>query len=137
MDVPKAESIVKSLGLEFVHYVKISTDLKEIDAQRDMYSIQAIRNGISEYAGPNANVLNPKMREGIVLRPLIELTKNNGERIICKHKRAEFIETKTPRVVDLDKQRVLESAQLIVDEWVTNNRLNNILSHLKDALFDG
>ena len=37
LDVPKAEGFVKSLGLEFVHYVKVSTDLAALDAERDAF----------------------------------------------------------------------------------------------------
>lgn len=123
LDVPKAEEICKNLGLEFVHYVKISTDLKELDAQRDADSVQAIRNGV----GPG------KMREGIVIRPLIELTKNNGARIICKHKRDEFRETKSPRpIIDPEKLKVLAEAEQIADEYVTLTRLQHVLQKIPD-----
>lgn len=123
LDVLKAEVFCKNLNIEFVHYVKISTDLKLIDAERDADSVQAIRNGI----GPG------KIREGVVLRPLIELIKNNGERIICKHKRDEFRETKSPRVVqDPQKQKILEQADQIVDEYVVLQRLLHVLDKIPD-----
>jgi len=99
------------------------TDIAEIDAQRDRPSTQAIRNGCGEHA-----------REGVVLRPLIEVTKNNGDRIIVKHKGDEFKETKTPRNVDPEKMQILEEANAVADEWVTLNRLNNIISHLPGDL---
>ena len=119
--VPQAEEVAKSLGLEFVHYVRISTDLPEIDAQRDADSVQAVRNGITE----------PMKREGVVLRPLIEVRKNNGERIVAKHKGDEFKETATPRkVVDQDKQKVIEEAEAIAFEWVTHERLLHVLDKL-------
>jgi len=120
-NVPEAEEIAKKLGLEFVPYVKIKTSLEEIDAQRDAMSIVAVRNGISV----------PKEREGVVLRPLIELTKSNGSRIICKHKGDKFRETASPRVVeDPSKLKVLEDADKIANEWVTVNRLEHILQKL-------
>jgi hypothetical protein len=123
LNVEHAENICKFLGLEFVHYVKISTDLKEIDAQRDADSVQAIRNGCG--AG--------HIREGIILHPLIEVRKNNGERIIAKHKRDEFRETKTPRpIVDPERLKVLNDAELIAKEWVTKNRLEHILQKIPD-----
>ena len=116
--VPNAEEVVTKLGLEFVHYKKINTTLSEIDAERDADSLQAVRNGCGSH-----------MREGVVLRPLIELTKNNGERIIVKHKRDEFAERKhNPKVVDLDKQVLLTNAQAIADEWVVYNRLMHVLA---------
>lgn len=121
LDVPKAESLVLFLGLEFVYYEKVSTDLVSLDAQRDADSVQAVRNG----CGPG------KLREGVVLRPLIELTKNNGERIISKHKRDEFRETKTPRpIVDPAKLKILQDAELISQEWVTGERLNHVTSKI-------
>ncbi len=123
-DVPVAERMAINLGLEFVHYKKISTDIKEIDAERDAESVQAIRNG----CGPG------KKREGVVLRPLIEMANKTGERIVAKHKRADFSENKTQREVDVssDKLQILEEANAIAEEWVTANRLKNILSHLPE-----
>lgn len=123
LNVPNAENVCKAFNIEFVDYVKITTDLSEIDAQRDRDSVQAIRNGMG--AG--------KLREGIVLRPLIEVTLNNGDRIICKHKRYEFMETKTPRQVSTEGLKVLEDAKEIANEWVTEMRLTHILDKLPGA----
>lgn len=148
LDVPKAEKVASDFGLEFVHYVRVPTDLSILDAWRDAPSVQAIRNGVSElvpfteYVDGKDHVksdvlggvvINPKKREGIILRPIIELTKNNGSRVIVKHKGDEFKETATPRkVVDLDKQKVLEDAQAIADEWVTLHRMEHVLQKLPD-----
>jgi len=122
--VPQAEDIAKKLGLEFVHYSKISTDLKDIDTERDADSVQAIRNGIGI----------GKMREGVVLRPLIEVIKNNGERIIAKHKRDEFSEhSHPPRVIDPAKIEVLKEAEDIANQWVTEMRLTHILQELPNC----
>lgn len=124
LNVPNAEDVAKHLGLEFVYYEKITTDLKTIDAQRDADSVQAIRNGM----GPG------KKREGIVLRPLIEMRKNNNERIIAKHKREEFQERQhQPKVVDPERFIILENAQAIADEWVVPMRLEHILQELPNA----
>ena len=116
LNVPSAEGVCKSLGFEFVDYVKVSTDLEFLNAERDKPSIQAIRNGCGE-----------KMREGIVLRPLVELTMNNGERIIAKHKGENFKETKTQKEVSSEKLKVMENAKAIAEEWVTEVRLSHIL----------
>ena len=121
--VPQAEEIVKSLGLEFIHYVKIPVELGFIDGERDSDSVQAIRNGIGE----------GKKREGIVLRPLTEVVKNNGTRIMAKHKRDDFRETKTKRkIVDKDKLKVLKKAREIAEEWVTLMRLNHVLDKIEN-----
>lgn len=120
LDVPNAEDVSKKLGLEFVEYSKISTNLDEIDKRRDRPSTQAVRNGIKEN----------KLREGIVLRPLIELIKNNGNRIIVKHKKDEFKETKTKREVNPEQLKILEDAKKIAEEWVTPMRLTHVLDKL-------
>ena len=132
LNVPDAEDVAKKLGLEFVFYKKCSlvtcvnpmrveTNLKEIDAERDAPSVQAKRNGI----------LEDKPREGVVLRPLVEMKLNNGSRIIVKHKGDSFRETTTPRpVVDPAKLQVLSEATAIANEWVTNTRLEHVLQKL-------
>lgn len=121
LSVPQAEEVAKKLGLEFVYYTKIPTDLASLDAARDADSQQAVRNGVG--AG--------KKMEGVVLRPLIEMTLNNGSRIICKHKRDEFRETASPRpVVDPAQLQVLEDAEKIANEWVTPMRLQHVLDKI-------
>lgn len=117
LDVPRAESFARSLGFDFVAWKQVSTALDSLDAERDAESIQAIKNGI----GPG------KKREGVVLRPLIELTYNNGGRIIAKHKRDDFQETKTPRLAKNIDLQVLTDAKAIADEWVTEMRLTHVL----------
>lgn len=119
--VPQAEDVCKGLGIEFVHYVKISTDLAEIDKQRDAESVQAVRNGM----GPG------KKREGVVLRPPFEVKKNNGERVMSKHKIEEFAERQNvPPVADPAKLKALADAQAIAEEWVTPMRLTHVLDKL-------
>lgn len=120
LSVPKAESIVKYLGLEFVHYVKIPTTLEAIKEQGYIDSVQAVRNGMGE----------GHMREGVVLRPLEEFTKNNGNRIIVKFKRDEFKETKNTRELNSEELKVLDNAKEIADEWVTPMRLAHVLDKL-------
>ncbi len=125
LNVPLAENICKSLNIEFVDYVKVSTDLVSLDAERDKNSIQAIRNGCGE----------GKMKEGIVLRPLIEFRTNNGDRVIAKHKRDEFKETKTPRkVVNPEEFKIMENAKAIAEEWVTEMRLKHVLDKLPQGI---
>ena len=120
LDVPNAEDVVKKMSLEFVDYVKGPATLDFVNEQRDRPSVQAVRNGIIE----------PKMREGIVIRPLIELTKNNGRRIMAKHKGEKFSEVKTPREINPEKVKVLADAKEIADEWVTAMRLEHVIDKL-------
>ena len=68
------------------------------------------------------------MREGIVLRPLVELIHPNGGRIISKHKRPEFAErANTPSINDPEKQKVLEDAKAVAEEWINAVRLQHVL----------
>jgi hypothetical protein len=120
--VPQAEAFVLELGLEFVHYKLVSTDMDALNAERDADSVQAVRNGMGE----------GHMREGIVLRPPFEVRLNNGERLIAKHKREDFSETKTPRIVGVAPE-VLADARQVADEWVTPMRLTHVLQRLPGA----
>ena len=123
LNVPNAEEIVLKLGLDFVPYSKIETKIGLIDAERDKPSRQAKKKGIIE----------DKISEGVVLRPLVEMKDNRGNRIIAKHKRIEFSERKT-EIKDLDPEKltILEKARSIAMEWVTQNRSDNILSHIPE-----
>jgi len=125
LDVPNAFDVATHFGIEFVDFVKIPTTLEAIDAERDKPSTQAKRNGIVE----------DKLREGVVLRPLFEITLNNGSRLIVKHKRDEFKETSTPRkVVDPAQMEILRNAEHIAEEWVTSMRLSHVLDKIPDHM---
>jgi hypothetical protein len=121
-DIPNAEQIATNLGLEFVPYHKVNTDLTSLDAERDRESEVAIRKGMGR----------GKKREGVVLRPSIEVKLNNGERVICKHKQDWSMETSTPRKVEIDpdKIKVLADAQAVANEWCTFNRLQHVLDKI-------
>lgn len=120
LSVPQAESLCKNLGIEFVDYALVDATVEELNLQRDRESIQAVRNGM----GPG------KLREGVVVRPPFEVKTNNGKRLIAKHKRDEFRETKTPRPVDPEKLKILEDAKEIASEWVTEMRLSHVMDKL-------
>lgn len=124
ISVPQAEQFCKDFGIEFVYYEIVPTDIEILDKLTISPSIQAVRNG----CGDN------KLREGIVLRPLIELTKNNGERIISKHKNEKFKEREhQPKLTEGKSLEVLTEINLIVDEWVTEMRLSHVLDKFPNA----
>jgi hypothetical protein len=100
LTVPKAEKVALDLGLEFVAYKVIPATVEALNAERDADSVQAVRNGCG----------TGHMREGIVVRPLEEMTTNNQHRVIAKHKRDEFKETATKRELDPAKLEVLNKA---------------------------
>lgn len=119
--VPNAHAVTTKLGLDFVHYVQVPTDIASLDGERDAPSEQARRNGIE----------GDQPREGVVLRPPVEMRDGRGERILAKHKRDEERETATTRkVVDPGKLVVLTRANEIADEWVTPTRLAHVLDKL-------
>ena len=120
LEVPNAEGLCKEFEIEFVDYVRIPTDLEKINFERDRPSVQALRNGIE----------GERTREGVVLRPLKEFICKNGQRLISKHKGDDFKETKTAREVSPEQLQVLEDAQAIAEEWVTEMRLNHVLQKL-------
>lgn len=126
LDVPNAKDVCDKLELEFVDYKLISTDLKNINAERDADSTQAIRNGVGK----------GKLREGVVLRPLIEVITNNTERLMCKHKRDEFRETKTPRIVSDEQLQMIQNGMKIANEWVTAERLRHVIDKLQCEIAD-
>ena len=123
LNVPNAEDVCKQFSIEFVHYEKVLTHLELLELEMTKPSIQAVRNGIIE----------PKKREGIVLRPLTEMRTNNGERVICKYKPDEEMETKTKREVSPEQLKVLSDAKEIAEEWVTNKRLEHVLQKFPEG----
>ncbi len=126
LSMDKAAKFATDMGFEFVWYTKTTAKIDLFNYYRDQPSIQAFRNGMGV----------DKISEGIVIRPLIEVTKNNGRRIMAKHKRAEFSETKTPRKVKLTDEQIKERDDALsqCEEWCTENRLTNILSHIEKGL---
>lgn len=122
LSVVNASEVAQRLGLAFVHYRRISSSLDAIDAERDAPSEEAKRAGMVDQDYP---------REGVVLRPIVEVRIGGDHRVIAKHKRDEERETKTARKVsDVDGMVVLEQAEHIASEWVTPTRLQHVLDHL-------
>jgi hypothetical protein len=118
LSVPNAFDVSGKLGLEFVHFVEIDSEMEAIDTERDADSVQAMRNGMG----------TGHQREGVVLRPLIEFRDNRGERMIAKHKTDKFCETATPRKVR-DPLKVLAGEKAAL-EWVTDMRLEHVLDKI-------
>jgi hypothetical protein len=119
LSVYNAFDVACELGLEFVDYVECDATVEALDAERDKSSAVAISRGMGA----------DKKREGIVIRPSLECKKSNGERVIAKHKCAEFCETKTPRKVG-ENTVILDNAEAVAFEWVTDMRLSHVLDKL-------
>lgn len=115
-EVSEANEICTTLGLDFVWWSEAECDVETLNYYRDMPSVQAVRNGIEE----------PRKAEGIVIKPCKEMTYHGG-RVIAKHKRDDFMETKTPRNLSDEKLKVLEEASAIAEEWITPMRVMHVL----------
>jgi len=122
LDVPTANRVADKLGLEFVPWERVPATAEALDAERDRPSRVAKRRGI----------LEDKVAEGIVARPIFEVTRSNGARVMSKHKTTNFQERKTQPEVG-DKAQVLADASAIAEEWVTDMRLEHVLQKLPDA----
>lgn len=121
LTVPKMDKVATDFGLEVVPWVRVSTDVDGLDALRDKPSEVAVRRGMGD----------DKMREGVVLRPIEEMTNGYGERVIVKHKGEAFSERVTPqKVAAPDQLIVLEAAEAIANEWVTSVRLQHVLDKI-------
>lgn len=81
LNVPNAADVADKLALAFVAFEEVDATVEALDFERDRPSRQAVRNGMGE-----------QKAEGIVIHPLITLRKNNGDRLMAKHKRKEFSE---------------------------------------------
>lgn len=125
LSVPQAEAFAKTMELEFVHYDEVETDIDLLNNLCGADSVQAIRNGCGE----------GHVREGIVLRPLIEVTTNKGDRIIAKHKNEKFAERmKQPKASKgFSELEILTKAYDIANEWVTEMRLSHVLDKFPNA----
>jgi len=123
LNVPNANDVCNQFNIEFVAWSKIDVNLENLLAIRDTPSIQAQRNGCGD----------DKKREGVVLRPLVEMRTNNGDRVICKYKPDEEMETKTKREVSPEQLKVLSDAKEIAEEWVTNLRLEHVLQKFPEG----
>jgi len=119
LNVQDAEWFAEYLGFEFVHYVKVPCTVEALNAERDKPSTQAQRNGMGK-----------QLSEGVIIRPLTERTREDGTRCIWKHKQDRVREMKTPRSLDPDKNKVLEDARAIAEEFVVEERLRHVMDSL-------
>lgn len=79
--------------------------------------------------------------EGIVIRPVEPLYLKNGSRLLLKNKNSRFAEKKSVKkrqpalFVEPGYSEELLNQLLIAEEYVTENRLNNVISKVGDVSF--
>lgn len=124
--VPEMSLVCGLADIEVVEWRQVPATLEAVDAERDRESAQAIRNGM----GPG------KVREGVVIRPLLEAVDELGRRVMAKHKGAAFAErVSTPhRPVDLARLQAQTDAGAIAAEWVVPMRLEHVLQRFPEDL---
>lgn len=131
LSVPEAHTFATSLGLEFVFYKRVPTDLAVLDLERDAGSAQAIRNNI------DITKCRSLLREGIVLRPLVEMH-YRGHRICAKHKSDKFgcggERKNTPKIDDPEKLKLYTDAQEAAEEFVTVMRLHHVIGKMAQPI---
>jgi RNA ligase len=133
LDRKFACAYAQQYGLEFVPFKKIENTIENLNAERDAYSEISSRLGIRADG----------FREGIMIRPLIELNGPYGSRMIAKHKAEKASEVKTPREVDPNKSLEVFKGREAANEFVNEIRLRHILdkhphfvdySHIPDVI---
>jgi len=130
-NVPDAERIANALGLDFVAYNLVDATPEEMDRQRDLPSEQAFKNGMAKRDDPSTY----KMREGIVVRPPMELYDFQGGRFLAKHKSDKFAEREhQPKLQDPEATAKKLEGQSIAQEFVTPMRLQHVLDRAKTEL---
>ena len=120
LDVPNAADVAGNLGLDFVPWRLVDATVAALDAERDRESEQAVKNGMGR----------SHVREGIVIRAPFECVDGRGNRLVAKHKRAEFAERRTNPDVDPTQREIMDNAEAIAFEWVTAERLRHVLDAL-------
>ena len=74
--------------------------------------------------------------EGVIIRPVVTAYLHNGARVVLKNKNAKFAEKKSvkkraPKLfVKPTYSEELNALLLIADEYITENRLANVVSHI-------
>lgn len=123
LNIESAQRFVEHMGLEFVPWRIVPATVEAVDAERDRPSEVAERRGCGA----------DKKREGVVLRPVVELQDSQGGRMVAKHKRADFEERRNPPKVGVVRE-VLAKAEAVAYEWVVLERLRHVLDKLPQGI---
>lgn len=119
LNVQQAEKVARSLGFDFVFYNLVEATVEAVNAERDRPSTQALKNGM----GPD------KWSEGVVVRPVVELMTGDGKRLLAKHRRSKYEETKTTRELSMtpEERALVKNARDVSEEFVTDMRLQHVV----------
>lgn len=117
LEIPHAALVSKSLGLPFIPYVEVGSDILELDRLRDLDSV------IAAQIFPEGDHRN----EGIVIKGHVE---PDGTRAIAKHKQAWACEKGVAAVIDPERQTRIEQAEVYALMWVNEMRVEHVVDHI-------
>lgn len=123
----KVQEIGPKLGLEVVPGQIIDCTEEALTACRNSPSEVAVMRGCGENTDRYGN--KPPLREGIVIRPTVELRTNSNGRVIAKYKNPCFSERESRKDTDYpsEKKREILDAQKAAQDFVTEERMNHVL----------
>ncbi|MDR0830617.1 MAG: RNA ligase, Rnl2 family [Prevotellaceae bacterium] len=97
----------------------------------------AFQSRVSEWLG--LPPIDDNICEGIVIRPVVPTYLRNGSRVLLKSKNARFAEKKSvkkrqPKLyVEPTYSESLNNLLAVVEEYITENRLNNVISKIGEV----
>ena len=125
LSVPDMAQVLEAIGIECVPYTEVTT-ISSSWIARKIFPAKSRRVALAARPGTDPVRVS-------CFRPPIEVTKNNGVRIVAKHKGAAFAERATPqKVIDPAQIEVLARADAIAQEWVTPMRLRHTVDKIAE-----
>ena len=126
----KVREIAKDLGLEVVPGKVIPATEEALTEYRNSPSEVAVLRGCQDNADRFGN--KPPLREGIVIRPLVEMRTNGNSRVMAKFKNPCFSERESRKDADFPSERKQEvlRAEAAAKDFTTETRLEHVLDAL-------
>ena len=126
----KVREIAKDLGLEVVPGKVIPATEEALTEYRNSPSEVAVLRGCQDNADRFGN--KPPLREGIVIRPLVEMRTNDNSRVMAKFKNPCFSERESRKDADFPSERKQEilKAEAAAKDFTTETRLEHVLDAL-------
>ena len=126
----KVREIAKDLGLEVVPGKVLPATEEALTEYRNSPSEVAVMRGCQDNADRFGN--KPPLREGIVLRPLVEMRTNDNSRVIAKYKNPCFSERESRKDADFpsEKKQEILKAEAAAKDFTTETRLEHVLDAL-------
>ena len=126
----KVREIAKDLGLEVVPGKVIPATEEALTEYRNSPSEVAVLRGCQDNTDRFGN--KPPLREGIVIRPLVEMRTDDNSRVMAKFKNPCFSERESRKDADFPSERKQETlrAEAAAKDFTTETRLEHVLDAL-------